>query len=373
LVRVLRLEGLTKRFAGENGAGTLAVDDVSLTIEPGLLYTLLGPSGCGKTTTLRCVAGLERPDAGEIEVGGRSLFSSRSGSSVPPNERGLGMVFQSYGLWPHMSVFDTVAFPLVVGPRRGRPRAGEVRERVERALAIVQLEGLESRNATELSGGQQQRLALARALVIEPPLLLMDEPLSNLDARLRDDMRLELKRMQRELGVTSLYVTHDQSEALALSNTVAVMRDGRIEQVGKPREIYEQPRSRFVAEFLGSANLVEGVVRGGGAVETAHGTLVLRSAAGFSEGERVVAAIRAELIGLEPHVDGAGGDLRPNHLHGSVRNRAFRGESVDHVVLVGERELRVRSPAALSIPQGTKVTLSVPEEGCPLIPAEDRH
>jgi iron(III) transport system ATP-binding protein len=355
---VLRVENLTKRFGAD-----AAVDGLSLAIEPGLLFTLLGPSGCGKTTTLRCVAGLERPDAGEIEVAGRTLFSSGRGIAVPPNRRGLGMVFQSYGLWPHMTVHDTVAFPLVVAPRRSRPPAAEVRRRVERALAIVQLEGLEDRNATDLSGGQQQRLALARALVVEPPLLLMDEPLSNLDARLRDDMRLELKRMQRELGVTSLYVTHDQAEALALSNLVAVMRDGRIEQVGRPRDIYERPGSRFVAEFLGSANLVDAVVSGDGLLETPHGPLKLSAAQGRTPGARVTVAVRAELIGIEP----GAADPAPGRWHGTVRNRAFRGDSVEHVVLVGERELRVSSPARVSIPQGTAVTVTVPEHGCPLI------
>ena len=362
---MLTLEGLVKCFPAAGGrAPTVAVDDLSLEVEPGMLYTLLGPSGCGKTTTLRCVAGLERPDAGEIAVAGRRLFSAAGGVAVPPNERGLGMVFQSYGLWPHMNVFDTVAFPLVVGPRRRRPRPAAIRERVERALAIVQLEGLEARRATDLSGGQQQRLALARALVIEPPLLLMDEPLSNLDARLRDDMRLELKRMQRELGVTSLYVTHDQAEALALSNRVAVMRDGSIQQVGKPREIYERPRSRFVAEFLGSANLVDGVVAEGVAIETAHGRLRVGSIDGLGPGTPVAVAIRSELIGLER---GVAGEPGPNRWHGRVHNRAFRGESVEHVVAVGDLELRVSCPASISIPQGTEVTVSIPEDGCPLV------
>jgi iron(III) transport system ATP-binding protein len=266
-----------------------------------------------------------------------------------------------------MDVYDTVAFPLVVGPRSRRPHPAVVRERVERALAIVRLEGLEERAATDLSGGQQQRLALARALVIEPPLLLMDEPLSNLDALLRDDMRLELKRMQRELGVTSLYVTHDQAEALALSNRVAVMRDGRIQQVGRPRDVYEQPGSRFVAEFLGSANLVDGVVGPGAVVETPQGQLRVSSAEHHPAGERVAVAVRSELIGIEP---GADGTPASNRWAGRVHNRAFRGESVEHVVLVGELELRVRCPASISIPQGTEVTVTLPEQGCPLIAAE---
>ena len=367
---MLRVEGLVKSFPGANGGrATPAVDGVSLEVEPGLLYTLLGPSGCGKTTTLRCVAGLERPDEGEIVVGGRTLFSARLGIAVPPNDRGLGMVFQSYGLWPHMTVFDTVAFPLVVGPRGTRPGRAHVRERVERALAVVQLEGLEDRRATDLSGGQQQRLALARALVVEPPLLLMDEPLSNLDARLREDMRIELKRMQRELGVTALYVTHDQAEALALSNRVAVMREGRIEQVGKPRQIYERPETRFVAEFLGSANVIEGVVEqaadGGCSIATPQGTLTAGPSDGVAAGDAVAISIRAELVEIE--VDGAG-PAAPGRWRGVVRARAFRGDSIDHVVEVDGVELRVRCDSSQSIRPGTEVSLRLPREACCLIP-----
>ena len=214
---MLSVRSLVKSFPNGPGPDGRVVDGLSLDVEAGQVFTLLGPSGCGKTTTLRCIAGLERPDAGEVEVAGRVLSSSANGTWVPAHRRGLGMVFQSYGLWPHMSVYDTVAFPLVVGPRSRRPSRAHTRERVERSLAMVRLAGLEDRPATELSGGQQQRLALARALVMEPPLLLMDEPLSNLDAGLREDMRLELKRLQRELGLTAVYVTHDQAEALALS------------------------------------------------------------------------------------------------------------------------------------------------------------
>ena len=354
---MLRVSGLTKRF----GAVT-AVDDLSFEIEPGRLYTLLGPSGCGKSTTLRCVAGLERPEAGEIVVGERVLFSSATGVSVEANDRGLGMVFQSYGLWPHLDVFRTVAFPLEVGPRSRRPSKAQVRERVERALAVVKLAGLEGRRPSELSGGQQQRLALARALVMEPPLLLMDEPLSNLDAQLREEMRLELKRLQRDLGVTSLYVTHDQVEALALSNRIAVMREGRIVQFGTPREIYAEPGSRFVAEFMGNPNLIPGTVSSGSEVATAHGPLSL-DASGFPPGLTVLVVVPPERLALEE----GGSDGRVNSWDAEVLARSFRGDSSEHVVRVGDQELRVRCDPSTSIRPGTPVTVELPPESCRLI------
>src|SRR3982751_6291243 len=259
---MLEVRNLIKSFDGSRGSDTrvFAVNDVSFDVEDGELFTLLGPSGCGKTTTLRCIAGLEMPDQGEIAIDGRTLFSSERHVRVPANERGLGMVFQSYAIWPHMNVFKNVAFPLQVLPRKQRPGKRDRTERVERALKVVQLDHLAGRQATDLSGGQQQRLALARALVLEPPLLLLDEPLSNLDAKLREEMRFELKRLQRELGITGIYVTHDQVEALAMSNRVAVMRDGQIQQIDAPRVIYEQPASRFVADFIGTSNFIDGTI-----------------------------------------------------------------------------------------------------------------
>src|SRR5436190_11700372 len=258
---LLEVVDLVKTFAaakGELRGRVFAVDHVSLEVQEGELFTLLGPSGCGKTTTLRSIAGLEIPDGGTISLGGRVLFSSTTKVKVPANQRGLGMVFQSYAIWPHMNVFENVAFPLKVLPRGKRPGRSELRARVERALAVVKLEQLASRDATALSGGQQQRLALARALVMEPALLLLDEPLSNLDAKLRHLLRFELKRLQRELKITTVYVTHDQSEALALSHEIAVMKDGRIQQIGSPRDIYERPSSAFVADFVGSTNFLDG-------------------------------------------------------------------------------------------------------------------
>jgi iron(III) transport system ATP-binding protein len=359
---MLTVSGLVKSFPG--GAPDRAVDDLSLHVEPGKLYTLLGPSGCGKTTTLRCIAGLERPDAGEISVGGRVLFSSRRGIEVAAHRRGLGMVFQSYGLWPHMTVFETVAFPLLVAPRSSRPGRRALRDRVERALATVQLAGLEDRPAPDLSGGQQQRLALARALVMEPPLLLMDEPLSNLDAVLREGMRIELKRLQRDIGVTAVYVTHDQAEALALSNVVAVMRDGRIEQEGRPREIYEQPGSRYVAEFLGAANLIHGEVSGG-LVHTAQGDLVPQPGWPSDQGTAVLVAVRPEALMLER---GQAAPAAPGRWGGVVRARAFRGDTVEHVVEVAGADLRVSAPSSVSIAPGEQVVLLVDPAACSLVP-----
>jgi iron(III) transport system ATP-binding protein len=370
---MLTVEHLTKSFPGRRGDArrVLAVNDVSLDVEDGQFFTLLGPSGCGKTTTLRCIAGLETPDSGEIEVAKRPFFSSRRNIKAPANERGLGMVFQSYAIWPHMNVFDNVAFPLEVVPRRKRlPKAG-IRERVENVLSVVKLDQLADRQATDLSGGQQQRLALARALVMEPPLLLLDEPLSNLDAKLREEMRFELKRLQRELGITAIYVTHDQAEALGMSNLIAVMKDGEVKQLGKPREIYEHPQTRFVADFIGTSNFIDGTVLerdgdGRYVVETPYGRLGAAARAGFAPGTKVVVSARPEHIGVDR---GTAADPAINRWHGTVGNRAFLGESVDHIVAVGDREIHVRCNPSVSIETGTPVTLIFQDEACSVIPA----
>ncbi len=372
---LLEVQGLVKAFRGsrsERERRVAAVDGISFAVEPGQMFTLLGPSGCGKTTTLRCIAGLERPDAGEIVVSGRVLFSSARGVNLRANERGLGMVFQSYAIWPHMNVYRNAAFPLEVLPRRRRPSRAEIKRRVEEVLRTVRLDALVDRQATDLSGGQQQRLALARALVMRPPLLLLDEPLSNLDAKLREEMRFELKRLQRNLGITAVYVTHDQVEALAMSNRIAVMRDGRIEQEGTPREVYERPRSRFVADFIGTSNFIEGDVaevgpEGSYTVRTDHGPLSATSAASIPLGSRVVVCIRPEHVGLRA------GDPPPDDQpawEGVVQARAFLGESVDHVVAVGGLEVRARCNPTLSIPPGTRVWLTFPDTACTLIPAD---
>src|SRR5437870_7653762 len=236
-VGTVRATGLVEMF------GTVtAVNDLSFEAKAGEFLTLLGPSGCGKTTTLRLVAGLERPDRGEVQVGGRLLSSANSGLFVPPERRGMGMVFQSYAIWPHMTVFENVAFPL----QEMRVPRPEIRQRVRAMLETVGLGGLEDRPAPMLSGGQQQRVALARALVFNPEVLLLDEPLSNLDARLREEMRFELRDMQARLGITSIFVTHDQAEAMTLSHHIIVMNAGRLEQHGTPEDVYRRPRTQFV-------------------------------------------------------------------------------------------------------------------------------
>ncbi|MPZ88334.1 MAG: ATP-binding cassette domain-containing protein [Nitriliruptorales bacterium] len=373
---MLEITNLRKTFPGSKrnrSQRVVAVDEVSLTVEQGELFTLLGPSGCGKTTTLRCVAGLEHPEAGEIAVGGRTLFSSTDGIRLRANERGLGMVFQSYAIWPHMNVLKNVAFPLEVLPRSRRPSRKDIRERVERVLSVVQLGHLADRQATDLSGGQQQRLALARALVMEPPLLLLDEPLSNLDAKLREEMRYELKRLQRDLHITAVYVTHDQVEALAMSNIIAVMRAGNIEQVGRPREIYDRPSSRFVADFIGTSNFINGTIKRGEGedvylVTTDHGEMRATSSVDFPANAKVVVSIRPEHVELDK---GATAVNSAGKWSGTVQTRAFLGESVDHVVSVGDLELRARSNPSVSIPPDTDVTLTFPETMCSLIPGDD--
>jgi iron(III) transport system ATP-binding protein len=290
------IRGLSKTFSSRD-SDVAAVADVDLDIKDNSFVTLLGPSGCGKTTTLRLIAGYITPDGGTIEIDGR-LLSSPDGV-VPPEARGMGMVFQNYAIWPHKNVFENVVFGLKV---RKVP-AAEARRKVEEALALVNLAGLETRFPSELSGGQQQRVALARSLVVEPDILLLDEPLSNLDAKLRERMRSELKELQRRTGITFVYVTHDQSEALALSDQIAVMNAGRVQQYGTPFEVYARPANRMVADFMGLVNLVPGTVRtferGTGMVEIAPGLAVeCGTLDGLTAGDAVEVAIRPENIRL---------------------------------------------------------------------------
>jgi iron(III) transport system ATP-binding protein len=378
---LLTVAGLVKTFSGEQrrrrrariGAEAdrvRALDGVSFDVRPGELFTLLGPSGCGKTTTLRSIAGLERPDEGMISVADRVLFDRSRGISVPSNARRLGMVFQSYAIWPHLTVFKNVAFPLEVLPRRRRPGRAAIEERVRTVLERVELGDFAGRPATKLSGGQQQRLALARALVMEPQLVLLDEPLSNLDAKLRESMRFELKRMQRELGLTAVYVTHDQAEALALSSRIAVMNAGRIVQIGKPREIYERPNSKFVADFIGVTNFVPGTVAAHAAgryrVRTSDGDLWVTSDLTLAVGSAVTLSVRPECIALSLET-WPGNPV--NEWYGRVVNRAFLGDSVDHVVGIGKIELRNRSNPAQSIAPGTDVHLTIDPDKIALVAA----
>lgn len=370
---MLQIDDLVKSYPGGKSSDgrVLAVKGVSLDVREGQLFTFLGPSGCGKTTLLRCIAGLEQPDSGEIVIAGKPLFSSSRKLEVSANRRGLGMVFQSYAIWPHMNVFKNVAFPLTVRSRKPRLAKREIKERVERVLAVVRLDHLAGRQATQLSGGQQQRLALARALVMQPPVLLLDEPLSNLDAKLRDEMRFELKRLQEELGITTLYVTHDQVEALAMSSVIAVMNDGIVEQVGPPRDVYEKPASRFVAEFIGTANVFEGTTldrdatAGTQVVATEEGELLATASAPRPTGSEAAVVIRPEHVRVEA---GAPATRSPGVWGGKIRTAVFLGDSVEYLIESGKYAIRAKDGVARLIDPGTEVTLTFPAEWCSLVP-----
>ena len=364
---MLNVRSLSTEYPGERGTPVRAAQDVSFEVPEGKLFTLLGPSGCGKTTTLRSIAGLERPSAGEIEVAGRIIYSSAQGIFVAPNKRNFGMVFQSYAIWPHMNVFQNAAFPLQVRKLRKK----EIHERVMRVLEAVQLADLVDRDATKLSGGQQQRLALARALVMEPQLLLLDEPLSNLDAKLRDRMRSELKRLQRELSLTTVYVTHDQSEALALSHEIAVMNAGRVVQVGTPRQIYEQPHNQFVADFVGTTNFIGGTVTtlddGRCVVACGMGPLRVQASQGVTKEQAVTVSVRPEDVELsEGPLTAADGD---NLCKAIVIAKDFLGEHLDFQVRVGEVVLLARAHPSLRTPVGDPIYVRMKAEKCVAIPA----
>jgi putative spermidine/putrescine transport system ATP-binding protein len=322
-VSALTLDRLSKSYDG-----VAVVQDVSMTIGEGEFVSLLGPSGCGKTTILRMAAGLVEPSQGRVLIGAEDV------TGLPPNRRGLGFVFQSYALFPHLNVFENVAFGL---RRRQVPRA-EIEQRVERALAMVRLVGFGNRYPRQLSGGQQQRVAIARAIAPEPRVLLFDEPLSNLDAQLRDEMQIELRRLQRSLGVTTLFVTHDQSEALSMSDRVGVMAHGIMQQFGSPEDIYHRPMTAFVASFIGKPNRLHGVVaarRGaGGLIRLGDSVEIAATNVPQSEGAPVEVIIRQEAITLAP--DGASGAA----LRGAVALRSFSGARVRYVIrLAGDVEL----------------------------------
>jgi iron(III) transport system ATP-binding protein len=341
----------------------IAVDGIGFDIAAGELVTLLGPSGCGKTTTLRAVAGLETPSSGSIRLNGETVYSAAERRNVPTEKRGVSMVFQSYAIWPHMTVFENVAYGLRV---RKLP-AGQVRQNVERVLGLVQMADFFERPAAKLSGGQQQRVAVARAIAFSPNVLLFDEPLSNLDAKLRAEMRVELRELQRRLDITSLYVTHDQEEALAISDRVIVMNGGKIEQIGTPEEIYNRPRSRFVADFVGSANLIEGQVRG---PSGSNDTLIFEAAGGMrlevvaadaSRGNGSTVALRPSYI----HLGDAPGS--PNAVAGSIHRRMFHGDFIQYVVDWPAGQLIVRRPPTELFDEGSAVTVSFAPIHCVLL------
>lgn len=340
-----------------------AVDHVSFTVRDGEFLTLLGPSGCGKSTTLAAIAGLDQPDGGLIKVGETIFFEGATGKMLVPEQRNCGLVFQSYALWPHMTVEENLAFPLRL---RKVPRK-EQESRIHETLKLVELENHKERYPHQLSGGQQQRVALARALVYSPSVLLLDEPLSNLDAKLRDRARIWLKRLQQELGITTIYVTHDQIEALALSDRIAVMEGGRIRQLGTPQEIYEQPADPFVADFIGTSSFLKGrVVAVGEALEVelagSAGRVRVRSSRPFGVGDAVTIAVRPEKV----QVFEAGGE-GPNLLPASVAESSYLGARNQYVLTVGEAQVRAEIPALLTAKQ---VRLSLPEDGCAVFAGE---
>lgn len=353
------LESVSRRF-GE----AVAVDGIDLKVDKSEFVTLLGPSGCGKTTTLRMVAGLEENDGGCIRIGGRVVSDPADRIFVPPDHRRLGMVFQSYAIWPHMTVFENVGYPLRIRHRK----SDEVRAKVMQALRLVEMQDYADRPAPLLSGGQQQRVAIARALVFEPDVLLLDEPLSNLDAKLRTQTGDEFRAIQKRLGITTLYVTHDQAEAMALSDRVVVMEAGKVLQIGSPEEVYERPQSRAVAAFFGSPNFADGVVvacreEAGSFVLEVKGegwAGVVRAAGPFAEGEPVTVMIRPENLRLGPPPEGVTDKIS---WSGRVEQAIYRGAQRSVAVDAGGRLVQVEAPALPRIGIGDNVDLSVAPGG----------
>jgi len=341
----IRIRNLTKRFGK-----VVAVDDFSLEIEPGSFLTLLGPSGCGKTTLLRCVAGLEDPDGGEIYIGDKLVFSHAQGISVSPGQRNLGLVFQNYALWPHMTVYKNMTFALEI---KKLPKE-EMGRRVKESLAEVQMEGYADRYPREMSGGQQQRIALARMLAYRPKLFLMDEPLSNLDARLRMDMRAELKHLHHVAGATTIYVTHDQVEALTMSSQIAVMKEGLLQQLGTPDRVYHYPANLFVADFIGNpkVNLLDGVVDGEGSVDLGEFRILVDTYGATGE---VVVAVRPEDIAISTEA-----------VPGSVEFAAYSvlpsGADSTIVARLGELELTVKVMGISKIRMDDRIWLTFERE-----------
>lgn len=358
------VENLYKRFGD-----VVAVDHISFTVRDGEFLTLLGPSGCGKSTTLFAIAGLDHPDTGLIRVGESTFFDSSTGRFVVPEKRNCGMVFQSYALWPHMNVYENLAFPLRL--RKVSKKARD--ERIAEILNLVELEPYKDRYPHQLSGGQQQRVALGRALVYSPTILLLDEPLSNLDAKLRERARSWLKRIQGQLGITTIYVTHDQMEALALSDRMAVMQAGRICQVGTPQEIYSSPAEPFVADFIGTSNFLRGDTLGAGdggtiAVKLEGSDQCLRIKAGktFAPGTHVLISIRPEKVQV---IDPSSGVALPagNYLEAEVVDRLYYGACYRYRLKVDDIVVRVETEADL--PTGT-VWILLSSEGCAVFEAD---
>ncbi|MGH7767008.1 MAG: ABC transporter ATP-binding protein [Candidatus Binatia bacterium] len=356
------LRGLTKRFTD----AAAAVNDLTLEIADGEFVSLLGPSGCGKTTTLRLIAGFLSPDAGEIRVD-QKVISSTS-VMIPPERRHMSMIFQTYAVWPHMTVFQNVAY----GLKLKKLASGDIGKKVERILRLVHLEALAERYSAELSGGQQQRVALARALVVEPQILLLDEPLSNLDANLREEMRFEIRRLHEEFRITTIYVTHDQAEAMVTSDRIAVMNQGQIVQVGHPDEIFERPKSRFVAEFIGKTNILRGRLEDSRTVALGDGLrLQIASGDNFRAGSEVGVCIRPHSISLLANASEAEEARRNgnNLFSGVIQRRIYFGDAIDYTVeLPGQHlNLRVVAPPSRRYEPGQKIFALAHPSHCVLV------
>jgi iron(III) transport system ATP-binding protein len=347
-VASVELKGLSKHYGG-----AVAVDGVSLRVEHGQLVCLLGPSGCGKTTTLRLIAGFIEPSAGEIVIGGKVLSSPSR--TVPPEGRNMSMIFQSYALWPHMTVAENVAYGLKIRKLDKAALDG----RLKAILSTARLEALAERYPGELSGGQQQRVSLARALVVEPETLLLDEPLSNLDANLREEMRFEIRRLHDRYRYTTVYVTHDQAEAMTTADLIAVMNHGKVEQLGTPEEIYGRPRSEFVARFIGGANILRGSALDAARVSVAGSTLRTTGRT-LMAGKPVALSVRQHEIAIAAEKPAVGMD---NHLSAVVMRQVFLGSARDYTVALDDKtELRVTAPPGRNIAPGERVWLHLPAE-----------
>jgi iron(III) transport system ATP-binding protein len=361
----IAIENLTKRYGA-----VVAVDNLSLTIADGELLVLLGPSGCGKTTTMRAIVGLEEPTSGRISVGDSVAYDAARGINVPPNKRQMGMVFQSYAIWPHRTVGENVAYPL---ERQGLSKA-EIAERLARTLALVGLSDFAGRGASLLSGGQMQRVALARSIIAQPRVLLLDEPLSNLDAKLRDHLRFELREIQQRLGITAVYVTHDQTEALALADRIAVMRDGRIIQLDTPSAIYRKPANTFVADFLGVGNIFPGGVmavspEGISEVKLAAGNTVLRSAMALAIGVRTNVCVRPEHLMLSDGPPLGIDPRRVSTLPVTVEVATFLGNQIRYLVSGDGMKLNIVANDTSEIfPRGARLHASIRAEHVQLLP-----
>lgn len=370
---VVSVRDLRKCFRRADGTLVNAVDGVSLDIAPGEFLVLLGPSGCGKTTLLRSIAGLEQPDEGQIRIRDRMVYSSQDRLDLAPERRKISMIFQSYALWPHMTVFQNVVYPLQNAPRPRLPKK-EMTQRVNHVLEMLGIANLAKQHPSQMSGGQQQRVALARALVAQQDVILFDEPLSNVDAKVREQLRFELLSMQEEIGFSAIYVTHDQTEAMELADRVAVLRDGRIDQIGEPHEIYASPQTRYVANFIGTTNEIAGTVgevspTGELRVNTAIGEIFCTVPDGeFQIGDEVLLLGRPEKFTLSAaDAPAAGRNTWPVEGVTSM----FLGAHSEHVVRLQDQTLRIWSPERGAVSRGKKYTLTIPPEAIRVLAAEE--